>query len=219
MDRSRDPEGSWRGSGNQYLNPDQHKRVQDVITAVRAAEKPLSEHMRQVERDNAYGSRLVGWERRLKGDDRLKEKVANELKITPALNPADALANLNDAIRYTFRTEAATYKDAYWGVKGQLEGYGYKMIYAKNHWRDDLEYKAVNTRWVTPEGQRFELQFHTQESFHAKQQLTHASYERIRNPLTRRDERRSLGEFQREVCSWINTPGDTAAIPDYEEIE
>ena len=44
------------------------------------------------------------------------------------------------------------------------------MIYSKNHWRDDPEYKGINTRWITPEGQRFEVQFHTAESFHAKQQ-------------------------------------------------
>ena len=58
------------------------------------------------------------------------------------------------------------------------------MIYSKNHWRDDPEYKGINTRWVTPEGQRYEVQFHTAESFHAKQQVTHEAYERLRNPLT-----------------------------------
>ena len=89
------------------------------------------------------------------------------------------------------------------------------MIYSKNHWRDDPEYKGINTRWVTPEGQRFEVQFHTAESFHAKQQVTHKSYERIRNPLTQDEERRELEAFQREVCSWITVPEGVRDIPDY----
>jgi hypothetical protein len=88
------------------------------------------------------------------------------------------------------------------------------MIYSENHWRDDPEYKGVNTRWVTPEGQRFE-QFHTSESFHAKQQVTHGSYERLRNPLTLDDERGELQAFQRDVCSRIAVPEGAAAIPSY----
>ena len=89
------------------------------------------------------------------------------------------------------------------------------MIYSKNHWRDDPEYKGVNTRWVTAENQRFEVQFHTAESFYAKQELTHKSYERLRNPLTQDEERQELRSFQREVCSWIPVPEDATTIPDY----
>jgi hypothetical protein len=34
IDRSRDPAGSWRGDGNQYLNPSQHAEARDVIAEV-----------------------------------------------------------------------------------------------------------------------------------------------------------------------------------------
>jgi hypothetical protein len=46
------------------------------------------------------------------------------------------------------------------------------VYYSKNYWTD-AEYKGINTRWVTAEGQRFEVQFHTPDSFHAKHQVTH----------------------------------------------
>ena len=52
------------------------------------------------------------------------------------------------------------------------------MYLSRNSW-GNLEYKGINTRWVTQEGQRFEVQFHTPESFHAKQNITHEAYERI----------------------------------------
>jgi hypothetical protein len=89
------------------------------------------------------------------------------------------------------------------------------MFYSKNHWRDDPEYKGINTRWLTPEGQRFKIQFHTAESFHAKQQVTHKSYERLRSPLTSDNERQELRVFQRNVCSWLDVPEGAAAISDY----
>jgi hypothetical protein len=120
-----------------------------------------------------------------------------------------------DALRYTFCFEAANYSDGYRDIKQRLEVRDYKMVYSKNHWRDDSEYKGINTRWITPQGQRYEVQFHTPESFHAKQQVTHTSYERLRNPLTRDGERSELRAFQRDVCSWIIVPEDAASIPDY----
>ena len=53
------------------------------------------------------------------------------------------------------------------------ENLGYEMCQSRNSW-DDAEYKGINTRWVTEGGQRFEVQFHTPESFHARQYVTHA---------------------------------------------
>ncbi|MGH3221343.1 MAG: hypothetical protein ACRDPY_22065, partial [Streptosporangiaceae bacterium] len=72
-----------------------------------------------------------------------------------------------------------------------------------------------NTRWVNQEGQRFEVQFHTPDSFHAKHHVTHAAYERIRDPRTRRAELRELHAFQEEVWALIEVPEGATEIPDY----
>ena len=45
--------------------------------------------------------------------------------------------------------------------------------------------------------------------------MTHAAYERIRDPATSRAELRELHAFQREVCSHIQAPGGAAEIPNY----
>jgi hypothetical protein len=217
VDRSRDPEGSWRGDGNQYLSPEQHAQAKDVIAGVQRAGKTLTGHMTEAERENARGGWLAGLEFCRKGEDRLKEKIAEVLKRVPDRSAADVMRTVPDAIRYTFCFEAANYSDGYRDIKQRLEERDYKMVYSKNHWRDDLEYKGINTRWITPEGQRYEVQFHTAESFHGKQQVTHRSYERLRNPLTRDHERSELRAFQRDVCSSIIMPEDAAGIPDYHE--
>jgi hypothetical protein len=88
------------------------------------------------------------------------------------------------------------------------------MYLSKNSWKDQ-EYKGINTRWVTPDGERFELQFHTPESYHAKQEVTHQAYERARNPLTSKKELQELKAFQREVSSWIPVPTGAPDIPAY----
>jgi hypothetical protein len=108
------------------------------------------------------------------------------------------------------------YTKGYFDIKERLESLGYEMYQSKNSW-DAAEYKGVNTRWVTQEGQCFEVQFHTPESFHAKQCVTHDAYERIRNPLTSAEERRELEVFQCEVSSWIQSPEDADNIPDFKK--
>ena len=215
VDRSGDPDASWRGEGDQYLNPDQHAQTEDVIAGVQQAEGKLTNDMKAAEQENTCGGWLAGLEHRLKGEERLKQKIAEKIEHEPGKTPARAIQQISDAIRYTFCFEPAGYSDGYRDVVGRLSALGCRMIYSKNHWRDDMEYKGINTRWVTPEGQRYEVQFHTEESFHAKQQITHTAYERLRNPLTHDDERQELRAFQREVCSWIATPDGVAAIEDY----
>jgi hypothetical protein len=217
VDRSKDPAGSWRGDGNQYLDPVRHEQSNDLMAGVRRIEKKLTEHVKETEHDNTCGGWLAGLEFCRKGDDRLKEKIADSLRIAPMRTPEEVIREIPDAIRYTFCFEPANYSGGYWEVKQRLETHAYRMVYSKNHWRDDPEYKGINTRWVTGEGQLFELQFHTPESYHAKQEITHRSYERIRNRLTGRSERLELEAFQREVCSWITMPDEITSVPDYEE--
>jgi hypothetical protein len=173
--------------------------------------------MGSTERENTCHGWLAGLEFRRKDDDRLYEKIAEKIEHEPDRTPAQAVREINDALRYTFCFEPGEYTDGYWDLKQGLEANGFTMFYSKNHWRDDPEYKGVNTRWVTAEGQRFEVQFHTAESFHAKQEVTHQAYERSRNRLTGRSERRELEAFQREVCTFLTVPARVESIPDYKE--
>jgi hypothetical protein len=215
VDRSRDSQGSWRGDGNQYLDPERHAQSNDVIAGVRQTEKKVTEHVKEAERDNTCSGWLEGLEHRIKGEDRLKEKIADLLETgAPDATIGEIARQIPDAIRYTFCTQPENYKDVYWDIKDRLQAHRYEMYYSENHW-PDTQYKGINTRWITPEGQRFEVQFHTPESFHAKQTITHSSYGRLRNALTRDDERRELMAFQQEVCSWITGPEGATDIPNY----
>ena len=189
----------------------------EAIGRIREAERGLSADTQAIKQENGYGAWLEGFEFRLKGEDRLKEKIAEGLATaTPDATPHQVLRLIPDAIRYTFCFQSESYARGYYDIKERLENRGYEMYYSRNWWTDP-EYKGINTRWVTAEGQRFEVQFHTPESFHAKHDVTHAAYERIRDPTTSRRELRELHAFQRTVSAWIDVPDGAADIPDFKK--
>ncbi len=216
VDRSADPAGSYRSDGDFYLNPERHAQVIEAIRDVRKAEPTISADIRATERENTYGCWLEGFKNRLKGGDRLKEKVAERREGVPDKTPTEILREVPDAVRFTFCAQSESYARGYYDIKERLESRGYEMYESRNTW-DGTGYKGVNTRWVTRDGQRFELQFHTPESYHAKEHVTHRAYERIRNPLTSDEERAELKEFQREVYAHIQVPNGAVDIPDFKK--
>ena len=197
-------------------SPERHADTSGVTNWAREAETPLSADAREIQQENGYDGRLEGFKFRLKGEDSLRDKIAEKLKVQSDRSPAEIIREIPDAIRYTYCLEPRNYTAGYYDIKQRLEEHGYEMYYSKNWWTS-LEYKGINTRWVTAEEQRFEVQFHTPDSFHAKHEVTHLAYERIRNPLTPDTERAELKEFQREVSSWIEVPDGAPDIPDFKK--
>jgi hypothetical protein len=216
VDRSADPPGSYRSDGGFYLSPDGNAEASEGIGRVREAEASISADVRMVEAENTAGGWLEGFTHRLKGDDRLKEKIAEKIRDQPDRAPDEIVREVPDAIRYTFCLRQEDYSRGFDEVKQRLEDCGYEMYLAKNWWMN-LEYKGINTRWVTPEGQRFEVQFHTPDSFHAKQHVSHEAYERLRNPSISKREREELHSFQQEVSSSVPVPNGTYNILDYKK--
>jgi hypothetical protein len=214
VDRSRDAPGSWRSDSNLHLSPEDHSRTKDAISGMRNAESRVTEDLQDAVQESGFDAELVGLEFRCKSEDRLKEKTAEALQRRPDTAPEEAVRSVSDGIRYTVRLNREDYAGGYREVRQRLEADGYVMFYRKNCW-EDPEYKGINTRWMTPNGQRFEVQFHTPESYHAKQEVTHHAYERIRNPLTTRAELAELEAFQREVSSWVPVPKGVTGIPDH----
>jgi hypothetical protein len=157
---------------------------------------------------------LVGLKFRCKGQDRLMEKVAAALEEQPELTPEKALASVKDAIRFTFQYSEEHYTEGVHADVDRLKAAAFELVELRNSWGSE-EYKGINSRWRVPEnGQLFEVQFHTQISFEAKQ-LTHPAYERLRNPATSQAEQGELVNFQRRVNAHVPNPGHALDIPDY----
>ena len=203
-----------RPATDRSADSERHAETADAIVHMRKAEPGLSADAQAFVQENDHGGWLAGFEHRLKGEDRLQEKITEMVKVERGMTAAKALREIPDAIRYTFCFQPENYTRGYYDIKQRFESRGYEMYYSQNWWTNP-EYKGINTRWVTSEGQRFEVQFHTPDSFHAKHQVTHKAYERIRDPATSREELRELHAFQRVVSSRIQIPDGATDIPDY----
>ncbi len=149
--------------------------------------------------------RLAGLDNRLKGRERLAEKVTRQLAAQADLTPGEAFTGVKDAIRYTFQYAEDKYADGATADCERLKARGFEFVDQRNTWNRE-EYKGINSWWREPmSGLLFEVQFHTPASYEAKQ-LTHAAYERIRDPETPDDEVESLRALQREVFGKIPIP-------------
>jgi len=216
VDHSTDEPGSWRGEGDQYLNAEENLVAGHSLESIRPIEEKVSATVQEV-REEVPDCDLVGLGNRFKGEERFKEKVSDELRAKPDRSIAVISENMPDAVRYTFQFDREDYVDGYWNTLGCMERHGCEMELSRNSW-DSPQYKGINTRWRTPAGQLFEVQFHTPESFEAKQ-LTHTAYERIRSPTASDQERDELYEFQSEVSASIPVPTDSPTIADYPKKE
>jgi hypothetical protein len=176
-------------------------------------QRVITPAMRDIESEDPDRT-LVGLDHRLKGSDRLKEKVGRILEEQPDRTPDQAIELVADTIRFTFCYSEQHYGDGVRADLDRLHDRGFESARPlKNSW-DDAQYRGINSQWRDPEsGQRFEVQFHTFISFEAKQ-ITHGAYERIRSPRTPDDEREELVAIQREVTERIPVPRGATGIED-----
>ena len=204
------------GPSDRHLDPEANAEVERACGRIRdIGENIITPAMRAIESEDP-DRHLIGLDHRLKGTERLKEKVAAALEEQPDLIPEQALSAVPDAIRFTLSYTEGQYTAAVTADFDRLTACGCELAKPiKNSWESD-QYKGINSQWrESATGQLFEVQFHTQASFEAKQ-LSHAAYERIRNPHTSDAELPELEDFQREVCAKIPIPPgatDIAYLP------
>jgi len=205
-------DGSWVCDGNRKLTPEQNAELDRGIGRIQeVGRQVIIPGMRAIEAEDTSRC-LAGFKHCFKGEDRLKEKVADRMR-SKGRPPTEALAGIPDAVRFTFQYTEIAYTAAMRKDIQRLEARGFIQVERRNTWSDD-QYKGVNSRWRDPESRViFEVQFHTQASREAKQ-LTHEAYERIRSSVSD-EERGVLKEFQRRVNSLIPIPPDVTDIDDY----
>lgn len=212
VDRSADPPGSWRADGDRFLPAETNQRVDAECDRVADRERDrISPAMRAVEGQDP-DRHLVGFDDRLKGRDRTKEKVCDKIK-EYGFSPEEAVSSVSDTIRYTFQYCGVHYTQGVREDIDRLKGQGFELHKLKNSWLGE-EYKGVNSQWLEPAtGQRFEVQFHTRVSFEAKQ-LTHDAYKRLRTMQADKFEELVLEAFQAKVTAQVPIPPGAADIPD-----
>jgi hypothetical protein len=208
-------DGGWLADGGRRLSPEQNAEAGKACEDIRAeGREVILPAMERVEAADP-GRSLAGLEHMLKGEDRLKEKIADEMTAKPGLAIGNAVDTVVDPVRFTFTYTPQRYAEGTLSDVERLKSEGFELVKLKNLWTDD-QYKGINSQWRRPEtGLRFEVQFHTPESLEAKE-LTHKAYERIRSTASPA-ERQELKVYQRQVNALLDTPPGTAEIKDLPE--
>ena len=117
------------------------------------------------------GLSIEGLEYRLKSRESYSRKIAVESESY----------EVNDIIRYTYIAGLNELSDKTIKALDTYRNEGYNVIKIKNTWIDDTNpYNGINTIIESENGQKFELQFHTQESFDLKNGKLHEIYEKQR---------------------------------------
>ena len=120
---------------------------------------------------------MVGLDYRLKTINSLERKIEQSPGRT-----------INDALRYTMTFDTDSFTANVQKTMDTLKNKEYKLQAMTNTFRDGAPYKGINSTYLSPDGELFELQFHTPESFDVKQNVNHILYEQQRilnrsNPL------------------------------------
>lgn len=88
---------------------------------------------------------------------------------------------ITDILRYTYVSAPDTLTDKTLEVIDALYRKGYDTIEIKNYWLMSFNpYNGINTVIVSPNGLKFELQYHTKESYAIREKI-HDLYEEWRN--------------------------------------
>jgi hypothetical protein len=220
------PDGSWTWHGRE-LSP-QMCRIADLLAGRcrdaegRDADGNYGEHgftpaMRRIEAQLDHGHLVDKTEEyALKTADRFKEKLATLIARFPGADPKELAEGIHDGIRYTFILDFEHYTDSVDLAQTKIAEGGYERIETKPGWHGD-EYKGVNSQWTDPASDlRFEIQFHTQESWDAKQ-ITHRAYEKINGLGTPIEEKERFRSYQREISGAVRIPLGALDIPTYKK--
>ncbi len=222
------PDGGWEWKGLR-LEPPASQTADKAVAARRDAEgrdaegsygdRGITPGMRRAESQLDHGSLAPDTEKyALKTPDRFKEKLARRLADRPDKSAEEVAAGIHDGIRYTFIFPDRCYTEDTAKLEDKLGEQGYQLIERLPKWGEE-EYKGINTRWKDHEsGQLFEIQYHTQGSWEAKQQ-THDVYETLTQKLNDPDalpaEIKKLRTYQREVTAAVPVPEGALEIEPY----
>jgi hypothetical protein len=157
---------------------------------------------------------LVGFENRLKDTDRVKDKIAESLAVK-GRTVTEAMQLIPDAIRYTFQYDEADYSSHLLADIALTQERYSDLIRLRNFWLGE-QYKGISSVWRRRgTSQLFEIQFHTEDSYHAMTFTAERPYARLRSAQTCAQEELELEAFQRMVYTHVPVPPGADDIPGY----
>ena len=100
--------GSWRGKGGRALDAARNAEIDLGYARIReVGENVIVPAILRVAAEDPTRT-LAGFDRRIKGEDRLKEKISDRMR-SKGRSAAEALAQISDVVRFTFTYSETSY--------------------------------------------------------------------------------------------------------------
>ena len=148
---------------------------------------------------------LVGLDRQLKEVSSISRKIIDYAEKHVDNSLSDGASRVHDSLRYTLLIDDDHYVQKIHEVVDDLRDKGY-IVNVSNHWGNPA-YQGVNATITDRETSfTFELQFHTAESFDAKESVTHTYYEIFRNKYTTAEEKDLANTIQMSAQEDVSVP-------------
>ena len=144
------------------------------------------------------GANLIGLKKKIKSPESTLKKLRRSGK---------GVSELFDIVRYTHIGDAENLVSEARKILAELKEEGHKVFRLQNSWNvPDNPYKGINVKMVSPDGQHYEIQFHTEESFDMKENTLHRIYEEAREMEEGSPQRRELEEKMLELSRSLTVP-------------
>ena len=119
--------GTWHGEGNRRLDAAQNEEVDRGYARIREiGEQSIIPGVLSVEAEDPT-RHLAGFDKRFKGEDRLKEKVSDLLEPPSELSAAEALGAVSDAVRFTYTYAETRYTTGVIDDVERLKARGFEL--------------------------------------------------------------------------------------------
>jgi len=157
----------------------------------------------------ANNATLEGLKFRRKTKESLARKITKEAA-EKTVTLQQAADDIGDAVRYTMVKDPDNYVEMAQNTIAQFEAEGYTVVKVKNYWQPNNAYKGINVNFLDPDGYKFELQFHTPQSFTVKEP-SHQLYNQSRK-IADGPERSALQEESRRLWDTVDVPANVDGI-------
>lgn len=126
------------------------------------------------------GAKPFGLQYRLKLLETAVEKIEREKEEKPKLEKltdSQILGGMWDNVRYSQVSNPENLKNEMYSTLVELEKKGHKIKEIKNYFdKDNNPYNGINVKMLSPNKQKYELQFNTQKNFEIKEEKLHPIY-------------------------------------------
>ena len=182
-------------------------QARGLQAGARKAEPSTTKALNKVVKKN--NGKLIGTEHAIKTEKSLIRKMSK--KVMEGIDPNLVGLEINDSLRYTMQFSKSSYAKSSQAALADLQAAGYRVSTIKNYWASPSEaYQGLNTTLLSPSGQRFELQFHTQFS-HRIKEANHVTYRQVEG-MVDGAARQALEQQMDELFATVPVPSGTSEM-------